>query len=39
MKRKFLVMAAIIISSQLHAQDSAIVKQLDEVIVTANRVE
>ncbi len=39
MKRKFLVMAAIIISSQLHAQDSTIVKQLDEVIVTANRVE
>ena len=39
MKRKFLVMTAIIISSQLHAQDSSIVKQLDEVIVTANRVE
>ncbi len=39
MKRKFLVMAAIIISSQLHAQDSTSVKQLDEVIVTANRVE
>ncbi len=32
-------MAAIIISSQLYAQDSATVKQLDEVIVTANRVE
>jgi vitamin B12 transporter len=39
MKRKVLVMAAIIISSQLHAQDSTTVKQLDEVIVTANRVE
>ncbi len=32
-------MTAIIISSQLHAQDSTSVKQLDEVIVTANRVE
>jgi len=39
MKRKVLVMTAIIISSQLHAQDSTSVKQLDEVIVTANRVE
>ncbi len=39
MKRKVLVMAAIIISSQLHAQDSSNVKQLDEVIVTANKVE
>jgi vitamin B12 transporter len=39
MKRKVLVMTAIIISSQLHAQDSSIVKQLDEVIVTANKVE
>ncbi len=39
MKRKFLVMTAIIFSSQLHAQDSTTVKQLDEVIVTANRVE
>lgn len=39
MKRKVLVMAAIIIGSQLHAQDSLTVKQLDEVIVTANRVE
>ncbi len=37
MKRNFLVMAAIIISSQLNAQDSSSVKQLDEVIVTANR--
>ncbi|MCX6207604.1 MAG: TonB-dependent receptor [Bacteroidetes bacterium] len=37
MKRKVLVMAAIIISSQLYAQDSSKVKQLDEVIVTANR--
>lgn len=39
MKRKFLVMTAIIISSQLCAQDSSFVKELDEVIVTANRVE
>ncbi len=30
-------MAAIIIGSQLYAQDSSSVKQLDEVIVTANR--
>jgi vitamin B12 transporter len=37
MKRKVLVMAAIIIGSQLYAQDSSTVKQLDEVIVTANR--
>jgi vitamin B12 transporter len=37
MKRKVLVMTAIIIGSQLYAQDSSSVKQLDEVIVTANR--
>ena len=37
MKRKVLVMAAIFIGSQLYAQDSSTVKQLDEVIVTANR--
>jgi vitamin B12 transporter len=37
MKRKVLVMTAIIIGSQLYAQDSSTVKQLDEVIVTANR--
>ena len=30
-------MAAIFIGSQLYAQDSSTVKQLDEVIVTANR--
>jgi vitamin B12 transporter len=37
MKSKFFVLAATIISSQLYAQDSANTKQLDEVIVTANR--
>lgn len=37
MKRKVLVMAAIIIGSQLYAQDSSNARQLDEVIVTANR--
>lgn len=37
MKRKVLVMTAIIIGSQLYAQDSSNTKQLDEVIVTANR--
>ncbi|MDN3654093.1 TonB-dependent receptor [Ferruginibacter paludis] len=37
MKRKFLVMAAVIISSQLQAQDSTFTKQLDELIVTATK--
>lgn len=39
MKRKFLVMTAVIISSQLQAQDTTGTKQLDEVIVTATRFE
>jgi vitamin B12 transporter len=37
MKRKVLVMTAIIMGSHLYAQDSSTVQQLDEVIVTANR--
>src|SRR5437867_6436599 len=39
MKRRFLVMAAVVISSQLQAQDTTGTKQLDEVIVTATKFE
>ncbi len=39
MKSTFLWLAATIISSQLSAQDSASFKQLDQVIVTANRLQ
>jgi vitamin B12 transporter len=39
MKRRFLVLAAVIISSKLQAQDTTSTKQLDEVIVTATRTE
>ncbi|MEP7280217.1 MAG: TonB-dependent receptor [Bacteroidota bacterium] len=37
MKRKFFIVAATIISSHLNAQDSSQAKQLDEVVVTANK--
>jgi vitamin B12 transporter len=39
MKRRFLVMTAVIISSQLQVQDTTGTKQLDEVIVTATKFE
>ena len=39
MKRTFLWLAATIISSQTMAQDSASFKQLDQVVVTANRLQ
>lgn len=39
MKKKFLVMAAVTISSVLHAQDTSSTKQLDDVIVTATKFE
>ncbi len=39
MKTGFLLVAALTISSLLHAQDDSTSKSLDEVIVTANRVE
>jgi vitamin B12 transporter len=37
MKRKFFAVAAVFISSYAHSQDSSKVKQLDEVVVTANK--
>jgi vitamin B12 transporter len=37
MKKQFLVMTAIIMSSHLHAQDTTTTKQLDDVIVTATK--
>ena len=37
MKRKFFAVAAVFISSYAHSQDSNKVKQLDEVVVTANK--
>ena len=37
MKRKFFVVTAVIISSQLHAQQDTTSKSLDEVVVTANK--
>lgn len=37
MKKRFFVVAAVLISSYAHAQDSSRIKQLDEVIVTANK--
>lgn len=37
MKKKFFVLAALIYSSHLHAQDSLSTAALDEVIVTANK--
>ncbi len=39
MKKSFLLLAAVSIGSQLSAQDSSTSKQLDEVIITANRIE
>lgn len=39
MKRNFLVLIAVVISSQLQSQDSVRAKQLDEIIVTANKFE
>lgn len=39
MKKTFLLLTASIIGSQLSAQDSSQSKQLDEVIITANRME
>ncbi len=39
MKKTFLLLTASIIGSQLSAQDSSKSKQLDEVIITANRME
>jgi vitamin B12 transporter len=39
MKKRFLVLTAVIISSQLHAQDTSKTKDLDEVIVTATKFE
>ena len=39
MKRKFLLVAAVIISSQLTAQDSTQSKTLNEVTVTSSRSE
>lgn len=39
MKKTFLLLAAVIIGSQLSAQDSSSSKQLGEVIITANRIE
>lgn len=39
MKKTFLLLAASFIGSQLSAQDSSVSKQLDEVIITANRME
>ena len=39
MKSKIFVLAAAMVSSQLYAQDSSNTKQLDEVIVTANRLQ
>lgn len=39
MKKTFLLLAASIIGSQLQAQDTSGSKQLDEVIITANRME
>jgi vitamin B12 transporter len=37
MRKEILVLAAVIISSQLHAQDSTNARQLDELIVTATK--
>jgi len=39
MKKRFLVLTAVIISSQLHAQDTSKTKELDELIVTATKFE
>jgi vitamin B12 transporter len=39
MKKKIFIAAAVIISSYAHAQDSTTVKQLDEVVITANKIE
>jgi vitamin B12 transporter len=39
MKKNFFVLAALVISSQLHAQQDSTVKTLDEVVVTANKFE
>lgn len=39
MKKKFLVMAAVTFSSLLHAQDTSVTKQLDDVIITATKFE
>jgi len=37
MKKRFFVVAAIIFSSQLHAQQDSIATPLDEVVLTANK--
>jgi vitamin B12 transporter len=39
MERRFLVLAAVIFSSQLQAQDTSTIKTLDDVVVTATRFE
>jgi vitamin B12 transporter len=39
MKKRFFVVAAIIIGSQLQAQDTTVIKVLDEAVVTANKFE